>query len=253
MKILKYVFLALLICICLSACTRKPSLKEEVLALKQEWGFEFPLLSKNDSINLLHIQMEKAYFTLEREKMDSLAKKILAIDSTFYMALSFQAFQKWPFDLEKLKKAKKYSLKDTTVQRLIFDGDYSYWIEHDSITALKKYTEVYKRYPNSKIAAWLVAMASMWTNDYNAAISYLKRSMEIDPTFYYAYLDMGDAYLQSKQYDKAIESFNLLLQHFPAKYRIHKYIGDAYLGLNDSIKAKEHYHIVDSLNRVTKK
>lgn len=246
-------FFALLIGICLSACSTKPSLKEEVMALKQEWGFTFPLPSKNDSINLLHLQMEKAYFTFEREKMDSLARRILNIDSTFYMAMSFQAFQKWPFDLDKLKLAKKYSLKDTTIQRLIFDGDYSYWVEHDSIAALKIYTEVYKQYPNSKIAAWLAAMASMWTKDYKMAISYLTRSLEIEPKFYYAYLDIGDAYLQNQQYDRAIENFNILLKHYPTKYWIHKYIGDAYLGLNDSIKARKQYHIADSLKKVMKK
>lgn len=250
MRPLVYVLTALLVGICFSGCNSKPSLKEEVLALKQEWGFAFPLPSQNDSINLLHIQMEKAYFTLERGKMDSLAGRILQIDSAFYPAMAFQAFKKWPFDVEKLKKAKQYSLKDTTIQRLIFDGDYQYWVEHDSIAARKTYTEVYNRYPDSKIAAWLAAMSCMWTKDYQMAVSYLERSLKNDPGFHYAYLDMGDAYLQNKQYDKAIESFNKLLNHFSTKYFIHKYIGDAYLGMKDSIKARQQYQIVDSLKRV---
>lgn len=250
LRFLTAIFLLILIGIYLNACNTKSSLKKEVLALKNEWGFEFPLPSENDSINLLFIQMEKAYFTLEFAKMDSLAKHILLIDSTFYMALSFQAFGVWPFDLEKLELAKKYSLKDTSVQRLIFGGDYSYWIEHDTIAALKQYTEVYNRYPNSKIAAWLAGMASLWSKDYQMAIKYYNRSLEIDPEFYHAYYDLGDTYLQNKQYENAIKNFDEFLKHYPSKYRIYNVIGDAYIALNDSVKAKSYYHIADSLKIV---
>ncbi len=253
MKPLHYLFMGILLSVCLTGCSSDKSIKKEVMTLKQDWGFAFPLPSENDSINLLNLQMEKAYFTLERGKMDSLARRILSIDSTFYPAMSFQAFQKWPFDIEKLKKAKKYSLKDTTIQRLIFDGDYSYWVEHDSIEARKIYTRVFNRYPHSKIAAWLAAMSCMWTKDYKMAVSYLETSLKNDPGFHYAYLDMGDAYLQDKQYEKAIENFTLLLKHFPTKYFIRTYIGDAYMGLKDSVKAKEQYKIVDSIKTAKKK
>lgn len=213
----------------------------------------FPLPLENDSLNLLHIQMEKAYFTLQLEKMDSLARKFLEIDSTFYSALAFQAFRKWPFDLDKLRITKKYALRDTAIQRMIFDGDYSCWIEKDSIKANKIYTEVCNRYPNSKITAWLAVMSNIWIKDYPTVVWYFKRSLEIDSKLYYAHLDMGDAYLQSRQYKKAIENFKILLNHFPSQLVIHKYIGDAYMGLNDSTKAKENYRLVDSLKMVNKK
>jgi len=234
----------------MSACITKPTLKEEVLTLKKEWGFKFPLPSKNDTINLLFIEMEKSYFTFESKNMDSVASKILSIDSTFYMALSFQAFKKWPFDLEKLRKAKKYSLNDTSIQRLIFGGDYSYWIEHDTVGALKQYTEVYNRYPDSKIAAWLAGMASLWSKDYSRALFYYNRSLEIDPTFYHAYYDIGDTYKESNQYEKSIENFKIFLTHYPSKYRIHTVIGDLYLALKDPVNAKKHYLIADSLKNV---
>jgi tetratricopeptide (TPR) repeat protein len=250
---IKIFFTAMLFCVCLSGCNQKPSLREQVSALKKEWGYAFPLPSKNDSINLLYIQLEKAYFTLEFVKVDSLANKILAIDSTFYMALSFQAFGKWPFDLEKLKLAKAYSLKDTTIQRLIFGGDYSYWIENDTVTALNQYSEVYRKYPDSKIAAWLAGMASLWSRDYPKAIYYYKRSLEIDPTFYHAYYDLGDTYLESKEYKLAIENYELFLRYFPSKFKMNRVIGDAYMSLGDSANAKKHYHLVDSLTALRAK
>lgn len=250
MRLLYNVFQLALMCICFSACSTKPSLKEEVQALKNEWGYAFPLPSENDSINLMYILMEKSYFTLEFAQMDSLAKRILSIDSTFYMALSFQAFGKWPFDLEKLKLAKKYSLKDTTVQRLIFGGDYSYWIEHDTIAARKQYAEVFKRYPDSKIAAWLAGMASLWSKDYQMAVSYYKRSLEIDPKFHHAYYDLGDAYIEMKEYYSAIENYIKFLKYYPNKYKIHNVISDAYIALNDSVNAKKHYQIADSLKNI---
>ena len=253
MRLTKFIFWALVCCISFYSCNNKPSLREEVLNLKKEWGFKFPLPSENDSINLLAIQMEKSYFKLQFAKMDSLADKILSIDSTFYMAISFQAFSKWPFDLEKLRLAKKYSLKDTTVQRLIFGGDYSYWIENDTAAALKQYTEVYNRYPDSKIAAWLAGMASLWSKDYEGAISYYKRSLEIDPEFYHSYYDLGDTYLQKKDYSNAIENYKIFLQHYPAKYRLHSVIGDAYIALNDTVMARKHYIIADSIKNINKK
>lgn len=243
-------FTVALICICIIGCNIKPTVKEEVQTLQKEWGYGFPLPSQNDSINLLAIQMEKSYFTFQFSRMDSLSKKILSMDSTFYMALSFQAFSKWPFDLEKLKLAKKYSLKDTSIQRLIFGGDYSYWIEHDTIAAVKQYSEVYRRYPNSKVAAWLAGMASLWSKNYPMAINYYNRSLKIDSTFYHAYYDLGDAYFENKEYTKSIESYKRFLKHYPTKYKIHTLIGDAYKSLNDSVNAKRHYQIVDSLKNI---
>jgi tetratricopeptide (TPR) repeat protein len=198
----------------------------------------------------MSIQMEKSYFNFEFARMDSLANKILSIDSTFYGALSFQAFGQWPFDLEKLKLAKIYSQKDTTVHRLIFDGDYSYWIENDTIAALKQYTEVYRRYPDSKIAAWLAGMASLWSKDYQMAIFYYKRSLETDPKFYHAYYDLGDTHLEKKDFRSAIENFKEFLKYYPSKYRIHSVIGDAYISLNDSANAKKHYNMADSLKNL---
>jgi len=152
--------------------------------------------------------------------------------------------------LEKLKLAKEYSLKDTSVHQLIFGGDYSYWIEHDTISALKQYTEVYTRYPDSKIAAWLAGMASLWSKDYQMAISYYKKSLEIDPEFYHAYYDLGDAYLENKEYINAIENYTEFLKHYPDKYRIHNVIGDAYSSLSDSINANKQYHMADSLKNI---
>lgn len=252
MNFLKNAFF-LIIAFYITGCNSNPSLKDEVLALKKEWKYEFPLQSENDSINLLSIQMEKAYFTLERDKCDSLARRILAMDSTFYGALAFQAFNKWPFDLDKLKKAKKYSLNDTTIHRLIFDGDYSYWIEQDTVSALKTYTEVYNRYPNSKIAAWLAAMANIWSKKFDKAVFYLKRAKEIDPDFHFAYISMGEAHLENKQYSKAIENFSLSLKYFPKRYGINYYIAEAYQGLNDTLMAKRHTQYADSIKKSLKK
>lgn len=234
---------------CLLSCSPKPSLKEQVHLLNKEWGFVFPMPSDNDSINLLYIQMEESYFTLKPERMDSLAKRILSIDSTFYMALSFQAFKAWPFDLEKLMLAKKYASKDTSIHRLIFEGDYDYWVMHDTLAALRKYTTVYNRYPNSKIAAWLAGMASLWSKDYKMAIRYYKRSLEIDSTFYHAYYDLGDAYYEMKEYQGAIENYSRFLTNYPSKYKVHNMIGDAYAALNDSLNAQRHYHMASSASK----
>lgn len=220
------------------------------MALKEEWGFKFPLPSKNDSINLLYIQMEKAYFTLKFDSTDILAKRILKMDSTFYMALSFQAFGKWPFDLKKLELAKKYSSADTSIHRLIFEGDYSYWIKQDTATAYKLYTEVYNRYPDSKIAAWLAGMASLWSKKYEKASWYYNRALKIDSSFYHAYYDLGEVYLEKKEYRKSIKYFKIFLKYYPNKHRIHSVIGDSYIALKDSVNAGKHYRLADSLRKM---
>jgi tetratricopeptide (TPR) repeat protein len=242
-----------LLLFCLCACNQKPTLHDEVLSLKIEWGFEFPLPSENDSINLLYIRMEKSYFNLEFEKMDSLAKRILSIDSTFYKALSFQAFGQWPFDLEKLEIAKKFAGQDTSIHRLIFGGDYSYWIKHDTVSALEQYTEVYNQYPNSKIAAWLAGMASLWSKDYEMAVTYYKRALEIDSTFYHSYYDIGDAYYGNNDYSNAIINFKQFLIHHPENITINQALGDIYLSLNDSLIAKKYHQNADSLRNVPRK
>lgn len=249
MKLLITCVLLLSIIFCLFSCKKTPSLKDELLSIKEQWGYKFPLPSENDSINLLAIQMERAYFNFEPEKMDLLANRILAIDSSFYMAISFQAFKKWPFDLEKLEKARIYALKDTSVHRLVFEGDYSYWIQHDTANALKTYLEVYKRYPDSKVAAWLAGMACLWSEDYSRALDFYRKTIEIDPGFFHAYYDIGDTYLQSNQYEKAIENFKVFLTYLPNKYQIHDIIGHAYSALNDSVNSIKHLHYADSLKQ----
>ncbi len=195
------------------ACTTRQTLKEEVLALKKEWGYKFPLPSSNDSINLIAIQMEKSYFTFRTNKMDSLANKILSIDSIFYMAFPTQAFNKWPFVLKKTKEAKKNSLNDTNVFKQFFGGDYSYWIEHDTVAAPQQYIEINKIYPDSKIDAWLAGRVSLWCKDYPKTIYYYNKSFEIDREFYHIYYDIGDTYLDCKLYKKSIENFKIFPRH----------------------------------------
>lgn len=236
-----------LLLILINSCNQNQKLRREISILKNEWKYEFPLPSNNDSINLLALQMEISYFTFEFKKTDSLARKILSMDSTFYGALAFLAFSKWPFDMEMLKKAKKYASKDTSIHGLIFEGDYNYWINHDTITALKQYTEVYKRYSNSKIAAWLAGMASLWSKDYSMAIKYYNRALEIDSTFYHSYNDLGDTYFESKQYKKAIENYSKFLKYYPSKYRIYAVIGDSYKAMDDTVNANKQYKIADSI------
>jgi tetratricopeptide (TPR) repeat protein len=76
--------------------------------------------------------------------------------------------------------------------------------------------------------------------------------LEIDPEFYHSYYDLGDTYLQKKDYSNAIENYKIFLQHYPTKYRLHSVIGDAYIAISDSVNAKKHSHLADSLKNLRK-
>lgn len=69
----------------------------------------------------------------------------------------------------------------------------------------------------------------------------LKRSEELKPMFEDLLLWRGSAYLDTKNYDKAVEFLSLLIKQIPNKFAAHKLRAKAYRGLgkNDLAEADE--------------
>ncbi|HRH41276.1 MAG TPA: hypothetical protein PKY82_06485 [Pyrinomonadaceae bacterium] len=69
----------------------------------------------------------------------------------------------------------------------------------------------------------------------------LKRSEELKPMFEDILLWRGSAYLDTKNYDKAVEFLSLLIKQIPNKFAAHKLRAKAYRGLgkNDLAEADE--------------
>jgi len=227
------------------SCQTEKKLKSDLNKLIEEWDYVLPLPSDNDSINLLFIQSEMNWYRYNRKASDSLCDMILKIDSTFHQALSFKAWD--PLNLKLLDQAMKYAQNDTTVHRTVLEADYAYWIKKDTSTAIKKFKEVFDKYPDSKTASWCLGMSYLWAGQYDKAIKYYQRALEIDKDFPLSYEMMGWAYYKKKDYNKSIKNFELSIDYGTDDVYTYRLTGKAYENIDSLDKAKYYYNIADRL------
>lgn len=84
--------------------------------------------------------------------------------------------------------------------------------------------------------------------DYDIAIEYLEKIIEINPKNHKAYINMGIAYAEKGEYNKAIELFYKAIDINPKYYNAYYNIGVIYAKINNNEKAVELYKKVIEIN-----
>ncbi|MFZ5940361.1 MAG: tetratricopeptide repeat protein [Bacteroidota bacterium] len=196
-----------ILCLTLSMSQCTSPLKKELAETARDWNYVLPMPSSNDSINLLFIRAEKSWYLFKTDQSDSLCDVMLSIDSTCHQALSFKAWV--PLNLTYLNRAMALARSDTSVHRLVLEADYAYWVNGDTATAIRKFKEVYDRYPNSHTASWCLGQAYLWAGHFNKAIEQYQRCLAISPVFPRANQMLGWAYYMTGDFQKSAENFML--------------------------------------------
>jgi tetratricopeptide (TPR) repeat protein len=88
--------------------------------------------------------------------------------------------------------------------------------------------------------------------EYDRAIDYFKKAIELDPKNKYAYTLLGYVYSDKDQYDKAIECYKKLIEICPKSAWIYSDLGHAYSKLGNKVKAKEYFETSKRLSRRAK-
>lgn len=231
------------------SCQPEKNLKRDLAKLIETWDYVLPLPSDNDSINLLFIQSEMNWYRYQNHISDSLCDRILAIDSTFHHAIAFKAWE--PLNLAMLNKAMQYAKNCTTIHKTVFEADIAYWIQRDTATAIQKFKEVYDKYPNSKTACWCLGMSYLWAGQYDKAITYYQKALEIDNDFPRSNEMMGWAYYKKHDYANSIKNFEIAINGGTKDFRAFRFTGEGYEKLGQLDKANHFYSLADSLKNIS--
>ena len=87
-------------------------------------------------------------------------------------------------------------------------------------------------------------LSAYYEKDYDKAIEYSKKIIEINPKNDDAYSNMGNTYDEIEQYDKAIESYKSAIEINPKKDEAYYNMGNAYRKIEQYDKAIESYNIM---------
>lgn len=109
----------------------------------------------------------------------------------------------------------------------------------DSITL---WSDTLKKYPNTPVAHNHYAVALQFEKkDKQNAVSHFIKAIELDPSYFAAYNNLGILYHDMKDYKKAIEIFNQGLKVNPTARQLYYNIGMAYHELGEIEKAIDYY------------
>lgn len=120
-----------------------------------------------------------------------------------------------------------------------FVGNRYFWSEIDvrqTERAVSYYRELVTMEPDAPEHRVALAFNLHRLNDYQNAIAQLKAAIEVDDTFYDAYLNLGYVYMDLGYWDDALEQFDYCVKISPEDYKGHFNQGIVYREL-DMIEA----------------
>ena len=117
----------------------------------------------------------------------------------------------------------------------------------ESKKAEEIFLEILEENPNDNNALHLLGYLNFQRGDVDEGILLIKKSLSIFPNFPEALINLGNAYIQKKQYNEAINSFQkaISLKEVPGFWTL---LGNAYFANNDSVNAEISYEKSISLN-----
>jgi tetratricopeptide (TPR) repeat protein len=151
------------------------------------------------------------FYTAEAEKS---FRKALEFDSTFAMSY-LQVSMRWPDDWEEmLAKAIKYS-DDVTHKEKCYIKSHEAYVSNDKTQFAKELEKLVERYPDEKEALYSLGMHHHDWGEFEEALSYLKRAIEIDPLYKLPYNTLAYTYHYLGDFDKSIWAINKYISLAP--------------------------------------
>lgn len=138
-------------------------------------------------------------------------QKALRYDSAFAMAYYYLAIYG---QTSLIDSALKYSTRASEKERF-YIASFKAWTERDSDKAIAVLNELLVRYPDEKVAWHRIGGYYFNLGEYESAIHYFKKALEIDPLFKVAINMLAYAYNGIGDCDKALETIDMTVAIAP--------------------------------------
>ncbi|MGB9005015.1 MAG: protein kinase [Candidatus Aminicenantales bacterium] len=159
------------------------------------------------------LQARDAQEKLYDEEARDFAERAIQIDPNFAMAYLHLAFAQENLNNNKesreaIEKAKALAGRATDKERFYIEFFYARSVEQNREKALRLLQELTDKYPQEKLAHWMLGVSCQNRGQFDQAIAELQKALALDPGYHtslnqlvYLYLDMGN-YEKSLKYAK---------------------------------------------------
>jgi len=194
-----------------------------------------------------------SYFLRGRDEFEKLhpadarrlLQKAVELDSTFamaylYLGLALSHLKEIKAMQEAFEKAKQFSKKTTERERLFIMAYYTYLIEKKREKGFSIIKQVIRKYPKEKRAYYDVGNTYHNRGEYQDAIAWFNKALELDPNYSLALNDLAYAYAATENYDKAVKILKKLASILPRDANVLDTTGEIYekMGRIDEALAK---------------
>lgn len=151
------------------------------------------------------------YYKFYHDEATENFKEALVYDSTLAMAYYYLAMMN---NAELIKQAAKYADKASYKEQLYIKSR-EMVIERNLPQAAAVLKRLVARYPDEKEAWYFLGVYSYSLRNYEESITYLKKSVEIDPLYTGPYNHMAYAYSALNDFERALEAINIYISLAP--------------------------------------
>lgn len=222
-------------------------------------------LTENPSLTRAHAGLAEAYVLLasEREKTGAAAtadyekaavhaREALMHDTTSVNSFRAAAHVAYIRD-GKTKGQEIFELLQEGLRRDSADAEswYLLWLLTDNENTEGVIRKAQRLNPDLYVVPYALGLAHARKKEWDSAIAYYGKCIELVKDNYLAYFALGNAYSQQKQYLSSIDPYEKALKYGVPGNDIHLYIGLAYYYTDDNKKARRHLQTYIDKNPTT--
>jgi O-antigen ligase/Flp pilus assembly protein TadD len=169
-----------------------------------------------------------------------LAIKPYMAEINYYKGAKYFAEQNNNLALEYFEKASRLDSNNGRIMHALGSSYYQLGLQEEARNILQSTKEIYK----DRNTCRNLGLSYMQSGNYEKAIEEFEQAIYLDPKFYEAYNDLASLYVYQGEYAKAIETWQKAIDlglDFKEKHIFLYYIGMAYQRMNNSENAYEYF------------
>jgi tetratricopeptide (TPR) repeat protein/tRNA A-37 threonylcarbamoyl transferase component Bud32 len=183
------------------------------------------------------LDYQAKYYDAEAENS---FRKAVELDSTFAMAYLKLALYVWEERDDAMAKAVAYSDRVSQKEKHYIRCQEA-WLSEDHAAYVKELNELIERYPEEKTAFHKLGLYHLRRREYEKAIGYFNKAIEIDPLFKITYNQLAYAYDWIGDSDRSIWAINKYIAIAPDEANPYDTRGDLHAANGKIDRAIESY------------
>lgn len=201
------IFLALMTTVFISCQQQKDEIQQK----------EMTITTSSEEALALFLKGRDFYDMTKKDSAAIYFDKAIALDSNFALAYDYRSFSGTDYLSRKKARKKAYDLIDEVSRGekyWILNG--YFWADNDVENTMKYLDSFLLLYPEDKRGVYFTGAAHHYlANDYEKAIQYYDKALELDKNFILVYLNKKNAQVQLGQLDEAEKTIQQHLQLMP--------------------------------------